>query len=57
LQTVRIGFRGDALQQLDITDSFGQRSLISFTAMQLNPVLPDTSFKFTLPAKAELLKQ
>ncbi len=57
LQIVRIGFKGDALQQLDITDSFGQRSLINFSAMQLNPSLPDASFKFTLPAKAELLKQ
>ncbi|TAG28474.1 MAG: outer membrane lipoprotein carrier protein LolA [Burkholderiales bacterium] len=57
LQNVRIGFKGDALQQLDITDSFGQRSLINFTAMQLNPSLPASSFQFTLPKGAELLKQ
>jgi outer membrane lipoprotein carrier protein len=57
LQSVRIGFKGDALQQLDITDSFGQRSLIQFTAMQVNPSLPADTFKFNLPAKAELLKQ
>jgi outer membrane lipoprotein carrier protein len=57
LQIVRIGFKGDALQQLDITDSFGQRSVIQFTSMQLNPNLPEGTFKFTLPAKAELLKQ
>lgn len=56
LQTVRIGFKGDALQQLDITDSFGQRSVISFGSMQVNPPLPADSFKFNLPAKAELLK-
>ena len=57
LQTVRIGFKGEALHQLDITDSFGQRSLITFTTMQLNPSLPATSFQFTLPKGAELLKQ
>jgi outer membrane lipoprotein carrier protein len=57
LQTVRIGFRGDALAQLDITDSFGQRSLINFTAMQINSSLPASSFQFTLPKGAELLKQ
>ncbi len=57
LQIVRIGFKGEALQQLDITDSFGQRSVIHFNAMQINPSLPDSSFKFTLPPKAELLKQ
>jgi outer membrane lipoprotein carrier protein len=57
LQTVRIGFKGEALQQLDITDSFGQRSLINFTTMQLNQSLPASSFQFTLPKGAELLKQ
>ena len=57
LQTVRIGFKGEALHQLDITDSFGQRSLITFTTMQLNPSLSAGSFQFTLPKGAELLKQ
>jgi outer membrane lipoprotein carrier protein len=57
LQTIRIGFKGDALAQLDITDSFGQRSLISFTAMQVNQPLPESIFKFVLPPKAEVLKQ
>ena len=56
LQNVRIGFKGDALQQLDITDSFGQRSLINFSAMQLNLSLPASSFQFSLPKGAELLK-
>lgn len=56
LQTVRIGFKGDALEQLDITDSFGQRSLIRFSAMQLNLNLPASSFQFSLPKGAELLK-
>lgn len=57
LQSVRIGFRSDVLQQLDITDSFGQRSLITFTAMQINLALPESSFKFVLPPKADLIKQ
>jgi outer membrane lipoprotein carrier protein len=57
LELVRIGFRGEALQQLDITDSFGQRSIINFTSMQANIALPPDSFKFTPPAKAEVLNQ
>jgi outer membrane lipoprotein carrier protein len=57
LQIVRIGFKDTALQQLDITDSFGQRSVINFTAMQVNLSLPADNFKFVLPAKAEVLKQ
>ena len=57
LQLVRIGFKGEALHQLDITDSFGQRSLNTFTTMQLNPSLPASAFQFTLPQGAELQKQ
>ncbi|MFM7331357.1 MAG: outer membrane lipoprotein chaperone LolA [Brachymonas sp.] len=56
LQSVRIGLRGEALEQLDITDSFGQRSVISFANMQVNPSLSADTFKFTLPKGAELLK-
>lgn len=57
LQSVRIGFRSEALAQLDITDSFGQRSVINFAAMQSNVNLPAANFQFTLPKGAELLKQ
>ncbi len=57
LQLVRIGFKGDALHQLDISDSFGQRSVISFTNFQANASLAADSFRFVLPPKAELLKQ
>jgi outer membrane lipoprotein carrier protein len=57
LQIVRIGFKAEAFQQLDITDSFGQRSVINFNAMQVNLSLPADAFKFVLPPKAELLKQ
>jgi outer membrane lipoprotein carrier protein len=57
LQVVRIGFKGEALQQLDITDSFGQRSVINFGNMQINPALPAESFRFNLPKGAEVIKQ
>lgn len=57
LQMVRIGFKADTLRQLDILDTFGQRSVISFTNLQINAPVNAESFRFVLPAKAELLKQ
>ena len=42
---------------LDILDSFGQRSQIRFTGMQLNPALPAGSFQFKPPAGADVVKQ
>ena len=57
LKSVRVGFDGDALAALDILDSFGQRSLIRFTGMQLNPALPAGAFTFKTPAGANVIRQ
>ena len=57
LKSVRVGFDGEALAALDILDSFGQRSLIRFTGMQLNPALPAGTFTFKPPAGADVLQQ
>ena len=61
LQTVRVGFRaGDKsaeLAALEILDSFGQRSVLSFTKVEVNPRLTADSFQFKPPAGADLIRQ
>ena len=61
LQSVRIGFKpadkGDELAVLEILDSFGQRSVLSFSGFQVNPSLPADSFQFKPPAGADVLRQ
>ena len=57
LQTVRVGFRAAELAALEILDSFGQRSLLSFNRLEVNPALPASSFQFKPPAGADLIKQ
>ena len=57
LKSVRVGFEGDKLAALDILDGFGQRSLIRFMGMQLNPALPAGSFQFKPPTGADVIKQ
>jgi outer membrane lipoprotein carrier protein len=57
LRSVKIGFRGDELASLEILDGFGQKSVITFTKMELNtPIAPET-FNFKPPAGADVLKQ
>lgn len=57
LQSVRIGFRGDELARLEILDGFGQRSVLSFTGLQVNSA-PDASvFQFKPPSGADVLRQ
>ncbi|WP_313570143.1 outer membrane lipoprotein chaperone LolA [Comamonas terrigena] len=57
LRQVRVGFAGGKLAALDIVDSFGQRSLIRFSQLQLLPSLPASTFHFTPPAGTDVLKQ
>ena len=64
LKAVRVGFRaGQAaaapteLAALEILDSFGQRSLLSFSNVQVNPSLPSGTFQFKPPMGADVIRQ
>jgi outer membrane lipoprotein carrier protein len=58
---VRVGFRASAqsteLAALEILDSFGQRSLLTFNKVEVNPSLANNSFEFIPPAGADLIRQ
>jgi outer membrane lipoprotein carrier protein len=55
LRSMKIGFRGEQLASLEILDGFGQRSVITFTKMELNAAIPPDTFNFKPPAKADVL--
>jgi outer membrane lipoprotein carrier protein len=57
LQAVRVGFKGGDLAVLEIVDSFGQRSVMGFTALRLNLPLEPAAFQFKPPAGADLIQQ
>lgn len=57
IQSVRVGFRGRDLAALEIADGLGQRSVLSFTAVQTNPALPPETFRFTPPKGADVIEQ
>ena len=57
LQYVRVGFRAGVLAALDILDSFGQNSRMSFSAFQANGSLDAASFQFKAPAGADVIRQ
>ncbi|HEX5374436.1 MAG TPA: outer membrane lipoprotein chaperone LolA [Aquabacterium sp.] len=56
-QSVRVGFRGGALVALEVLDSFGQRSRMDFSVFDTKVALPPSTFMFTPPAGADVLKQ
>lgn len=57
LQSVEIGFQGDALAALDILDAFGQRSVLRFSNVQVNPSMSAGTFQFKPPAGADVVRQ
>lgn len=57
LQQVRVGFKQDQLAVLEILDSFGQRSVLSFVGFQPNAVLDAGAFQFKPPAGADVVRQ
>ena len=57
IPSMRIGFRGKDLAAIEITDSFGQRSLLSFTQWLPNAALPLESFRYTVPQGVDLIEQ
>lgn len=56
LKSVQVGFAQGQLAALEIADSFGQHSRIRFSGLQLNPSLPASTFRFTPPAGADVLR-
>jgi outer membrane lipoprotein carrier protein len=57
LQSVRLGFRQDQLAVLEILDSFGQRSVLTFKAFTANAPMDANSFSFKPPAGADVVRQ
>lgn len=65
LQAVRVGFRpgersavkSSQLAALEILDSFGQRSLLTFSKVEVNPKLPGDTFQFKPPQGADVIRQ
>jgi outer membrane lipoprotein carrier protein len=59
VQSIRVGFKtsNNELSSLDILDNFGQRSVLKFAKVEINPALDSQTFNFKPPAGADVVKQ
>ena len=57
LQSVLVGFRGNDLAVLEILDTFGQKSVITFIGFQANAALDAAQFQFKPPVGADVIRQ
>lgn len=56
LNSMKVGFRGNDLAVLEILDGFGQRSVLTFTGMQVNAGVSADAFRFQPPQGADVVK-
>ena len=54
-EKVRLGLVGADLKAMELSDSFGQTTIIHFSKLERNPALPASSFKFTPPAGVDVI--
>ena len=61
LQSITVGIKstekGSELAALEILDSFGQRSVMTFSQFEVNPAITAASFQFKPPAGADVSRQ
>ena len=61
LQSITVGVKstekGTELVALEILDSFGQRSVMSFSQFEINPPITTASFQFKPPVGADVIRQ
>ena len=57
LHSMKVGFRGNQLAELEIHDSFGQRSVLTFSNMQVNAGVRPDAFAFKPPQNVDVVRQ
>lgn len=56
-ETLRVRFKGNALQQMQLVDTLGQKTDIRFSNVQVNPALSAAQFEFTPPKGVDVIDQ
>lgn len=60
IQSALLGLRktgkGSELVVIDVLDALGQRSVLTFSALDINPALPVETFVFRVPAGVDLVR-
>ena len=54
-ELVRMGFNAEGLQAMELTDHFGQRTVLRFSKLERNPKVNPSEFRFDPPKGADVL--
>jgi outer membrane lipoprotein carrier protein len=54
-ERIRMGFGASGLETMELSDSFGQTTVLRFSSLQRNPRLEPSLFRFTPPKGADVI--
>ena len=54
-ERIRMGFKGDVLVQMELLDTFGQRTTLRLTHLVRNPSIAPSRFRFSPPKGADII--
>ena len=54
-ENVRLGFDAHGLQAMELTDNFGQNTVLRFSKLKRNPKVNAAEFRFEPPKGADVL--
>jgi outer membrane lipoprotein carrier protein len=54
-EVIRLGFKGDTLQAMELKDNFGQTTVLRFSNLERNPAMGSSLFRFTPPKGADVI--
>ncbi len=56
-ETLKMGFHGDQLIEMQLRDHLGQKTIIKFKNIKLNTALADSLFKFSPPKNVDIIDE
>lgn len=54
-QEIRMGFKGDAPERMELDDNLGQTTRIEFSQLEVNKAIPERRFDLTIPEGVEIV--
>jgi outer membrane lipoprotein carrier protein len=57
IQRMTLRFKQDALASMDLYDQLGQRTVVAFEEVNINPTLSENLFRFTPPPGVDVVEQ
>lgn len=54
---VVLGFQGNQIKEMDFSNQLGQKTIVKFSSVKMNPMISASEFHFTIPKGADAVRE